>query len=101
MLEEKSTKIEDLSNQLTILNERNRDLDKKTREAEEIFAGQENSQRLIADLEKQVADLKFQLSEKTIELQCKEKRIEETENSLKDLTLQSHSLDQVFIKKHV
>lgn len=95
MLEDKTNKMEDLNNQLSILNERNRDLDKKTREAEDILAGQENSQRLIADLEKHVADLKFQLSEKSVELQYKEKRIEETENALKDMALQSHSLDQV------
>ena len=42
-----------------------------------------------------MADLKFQLSEKSVELQYKEKRIEETENALKDMTLQSHNLDQV------
>jgi septal ring factor EnvC (AmiA/AmiB activator) len=92
MLEEKTTKIEDLCNQLSILNEHNRDLERKTREAESIFA----SQRLIADLEKQIAELKFQLSEKAIELQCKEKKIEETENALKDLSLHSHSDEQVF-----
>ncbi|XP_046443565.1 myosin-11-like isoform X2 [Daphnia pulex] len=97
MLEEKTTKIEDLCNQLSILNEHNRDLERKTREAESIFADQETSQRLIADLEKQIAELKFQLSEKAIELQCKEKKIEETENALKDLSLHSHSDEQLAI----
>ncbi|EFX81812.1 hypothetical protein DAPPUDRAFT_241952 [Daphnia pulex] len=97
MLEEKTTKMEDLCNQLSILNEHNRDLERKTREAESIFAGQETSQRLIADLEKQIAELKFQLSEKAIELQCKEKKIEETENALKDLSLHSHSDEQLAI----
>jgi hypothetical protein len=49
------------------------------------LTGQEISQRLICDLKKkQMADLKFQLSEKAIELQCKKKKIEETENALKD-----------------
>jgi predicted nucleic acid-binding Zn-ribbon protein len=96
MLEEKTTKMEDLSNQLSILNERNRDLERKNCEAEYIFANQETSQQVIADLEKQVAELKFQFSEKAIEVQCKEKKIEETENALKDLSLQSHIVDQVF-----
>jgi uncharacterized protein YigA (DUF484 family) len=49
-------------------------------------------------LEKQIADLKFQLSEKAIELQCKERKIEETENALKDLSLHSHSNEQVFLE---
>jgi septal ring factor EnvC (AmiA/AmiB activator) len=61
------------------------------------LAGQETSLRLISDLKKQMADLKFQLSEKAIELQCKKKKIEETENALKDLALHSHSNEQVFL----
>jgi hypothetical protein len=44
-----------------------------------------------------MADLKFQLSEKAIELQCKKKKIEETENALKDSALHSHSNEQVFL----
>lgn len=88
--------MEDICNQLSIQNEHNRDLDRNTRRAEYILAGQETSLRLISDLKKQMADLKFQLSEKAIELQCKEKKIEETENALKDLTLHSHSNEQVF-----
>ncbi len=90
--------MEDLCKQLSILNEHNRDLERKTREAEYIFAGQETSQRLIADLEKQIAELRFQLSEKAIELQCKEKRIEDTENALNHLSLHSHSDEQVFLE---
>ena len=56
------------------------------------------AKRLISDMEKQIADLKFQLSEKAIELQCKGKKIEETENALKDLALHSHSNEQVFLE---
>jgi hypothetical protein len=54
--------------------------------------------QLISDMEKQIADLKFQLSEKAIELQCKKKKIEETVNALKDLSLHSHSNEQVFLE---
>ena len=56
------------------------------------------AKRLISDMEKQIADLKFQLSEKAIELQWKKKKIEETENALKDLALHSHSNEQVFLE---
>ena len=56
------------------------------------------AKQLISDMEKQIADLKFQLSEKAIELQCKKKKIEETVNALKDLSLHSHSNEQVFLE---
>jgi hypothetical protein len=49
-------------------------------------------------MEKQIADLKFQFSEKAIELQWKKKKIEETVNALKDLSLHSHSNEQVFLE---
>jgi hypothetical protein len=49
-------------------------------------------------MEKQIADLKFQFSEKAIELQWKKKKIEETVNALKDLSLHCHSNEQVFLE---
>ena len=56
------------------------------------------AKRLISDMEKQIADLKFQLPEKAIELQWKKKKIEETVNALKDLSLHCHSNEQVFLE---
>ena len=46
-------------------------LDEKVRSQEEIIAQEENSQRLRAELEKEIAELKNQLMAQSIELQYK------------------------------
>lgn len=100
MVEEYRNKVEDLVNQLANSENKNHQLQEalqdKIRNLEEKVALEEHSQRIKADLDKEVADLKCQLTSKTIELQYREKRMEETERALNELTLrQSENSGQV------
>ena len=65
----------ELASELAVSEERNRQLkdmlDEKVRSQEEIIAQEENSQRLRAELEKEIAELKNQLMAQSIELQYK------------------------------
>ncbi len=77
MVEEKTTKLDELGSKLTISEERNNQLqgmlDEKVHSKEEILALEEKSQRLKADMEREIAELKNQLMAKSIELQYKVK----------------------------
>ena len=65
----------ELASELAVSEERNRQLkdmlDEKVRSQEKIIAQEENSQRLRAELEKEIAELKNQLMAQSIELQYK------------------------------
>lgn len=87
--------MDDLANQLSVLAERNQELEQKSREVEEISVGHENSLRVVTELEKEVAELKCHLSTKSIEIQCMEKKLQDTECIVNDLKLQSRDLDKV------
>ncbi|XP_032792378.2 myosin-11 isoform X2 [Daphnia magna] len=97
ILDEKTTKTDDLAKELTILVERHRDLEKKARGLEETVVGHENSLRVIAELEKEISELKCHLATKCTEIQCKEKKLEETECVLNELKLKSLNLDKLAI----
>lgn len=77
--------------------ERHRDLEKKARGLEETVVGHENSLRVIAELEKEISELKCHLARKCTEIQCKEKKLEETECVLNELKLKSLNLDKVLM----
>lgn len=100
MIEENRSKVSELINQLAASEENSRclqaALDEKNRALEEKVGVEENFQRLKASLEKDVADLKCRLMEKSIELEYKEKRIEEIEKALNECTQSSKTSQQVF-----
>lgn len=71
------------------------ELNKKEVELEAALSCQQESHRLKTDLDKEIAELKCQLTAKSIELQYKEKRLEELEKALHDVTLKSLNPAQV------
>ena len=87
---------------MAIAEENNRELqrklDEKAQELEAVFVFRENSQRLKADLEKEVAELKCQLMAKSIELQYKGERMEEMEKALDEFTQKSFNSERVIIR---
>ncbi|KAI9551963.1 hypothetical protein GHT06_022300 [Daphnia sinensis] len=97
ILDEKTTKADDLAKELTVFVERHREMEKKANGLQEIVVGHENSQRVIADLEKEIDELKCHLATKSTEIQSKEKKLEETESLLNELKLQSLNLDKLTI----
>ncbi|XP_057377114.1 probable DNA double-strand break repair Rad50 ATPase [Daphnia carinata] len=95
ILDEKTTKVDDLAKELAVFVERYRDLEKKAHELEKIVVGHDDSLRVIADLEKEIDELKCHLATKSTEIQSKEKKLEETEYLLSDLKLQSLNVDKL------